>query len=198
MQEIKNKIEAILFITGKFLDVTEIAKLTGVGSIGVVRDALQELEQKYLTSKNALTIFKDKGRYKLNIKKKYSHLTTQLLTNSELDKGTQETLAIIAYKQPVLQCNVIKIRGNKAYEQIKVLREEDFISSERYGRTRLLKLNQKFYDYFDVIEDHLESKFKEIETKVGNSEEVQKKLKENKKEGDNIISDLPKGSISFD
>lgn len=175
MQEIKNKIEAILFITGRFMDIKEIAKLSGVGSIGVVRDGLKELEKFYHANNNSLEILSEKGRFKLNIKRKYSHLTTNLLNDSELDRPTQETLAIIAYKNPVIQSDVIKIRGNTGYDHIKILKNEEFITAEKYGRTRLIKLTSKFFDYFNIIEDHLQSKFKEIENKI-NTDDIQQKL----------------------
>ena len=84
------------------------------------------------------------------------------MTDSELDRPTQETLAIIAYKNPALQSDVIKVRGNKAYDHIKFLKGDNFITSEKNGRTRLLKLTQKFFDYFDVVEDSLKLKNEKI------------------------------------
>ncbi len=178
MKEIKNKIEAILFTTGRFMNVEEIAKLCGVGSIGIVRDALKELIEDYVKKDSSLEILEEVGRFKLNIRKKYGYLTTNLLNDAELDRPTQETLSIIAYKQPILQCDIIKIRGSSAYDHIKILKDEEFITSERYGRSRLLKLAPKFYDYFDVVEDQLQSKFKEVEDKLAQTEEIQKKLKD--------------------
>jgi len=173
MDDIKNRIEAVLFTTGRPMDVEEIARLCNIGSIGIIKDALKELMQDYDGRNCSLQIFEEQGKYKLNIKKEYVHLTTKLLDNTELDRPTQETLAIIAYKQPMLQCDVIKIRGNKAYDHIKALREGEFIVSEKQGRTRLLKLAPKFYDYFDVAAEGIIDKFKEIEDKVGIVEEIE-------------------------
>ncbi len=131
--EDKNKIEAILFITGKFLSVSDISNMTGIKSEEFIKETL-------------------------NVRKEYLHLTDNLLSDTELDRPTQETLAIVAYKNPVLQSEVIKIRGNKAYDHIKILKEEGFITSEKSGRTRLLKLTPKFFEYFDVVEDNLKLK----------------------------------------
>ena len=58
---------------------------------------------------------------------------------------------------------MIKMRGNGAYDHIKKLKELEFVISEKKGRTRLLKLTPKFFDYFDVVEDKLQQKFGEIE-----------------------------------
>ena len=74
----------------------------------------------------------------------------------------QKTLAIIAFKNPVLQAEVIKIRGNKAYDHIKLLKDEGLLISEKSGRTKLLKLTPQFYDYFDIAEPQLKQKFEQI------------------------------------
>jgi len=166
MKETKNKIEAILFTTGRFMDVDEIAKLIGVGSIGIVKAALNELRNDYNSKNGSLEIIEENNRFKLNIKKLYNYLTTSLLTDSEFDRPTTNTLAIIAYKNPVLQSEIIEIRGNKAYDHIKLLRENGFITSEKKGRTRLLKLTSKFFDYFDIVENELKSKFNNVEIKA--------------------------------
>jgi|SRR3989338_10729854 len=158
MQDTKNKIEAVMFTTGKFLDVEELAKLCGIGSIGHVKEALGSLRQDYEARNSALHILEQGNKFKLNIKKDYLYLTETLLTDSDLDKPTQETLAVIAYKNPAMQSEIIKIRGNGAYDHIKILKELDFVAVEPSGRTKILKLTSKFYDYFDVVEDQLRSK----------------------------------------
>jgi len=158
MQETKNKVEAILFTTGRFMNTEEIAGLCGIGSVGIINDALKELEEEYEGKEGGLCLIEENGRWKLNIKKAYNYLTTKLLADCELERPVQETLAIIAYKNPVLQSEIIKMRGNGAYEHIKFLRENNFVSSERKGRTRLLKLTSKFFDYFDIIEDQIKAK----------------------------------------
>ena len=161
MEENKNKIEAVLFTTGRFLTVDDISRLVGIGSVGYIKKALLDLEEDYSNRKTALEIIKDeKNRWKLNIKNSYLYLTERLLTDAELDKPTQETLAIIAYRQPAIQSDVINYRGNMAYDHVKKLKEEGFVLSERFGRTKLLKLTPKFFDYFDVVEDELKDKLK--------------------------------------
>ncbi len=159
MQDNKNKIEAILFTTGRFLTIDEISRLSSIGSIGFIKQVLEELKEEYSKRETALEIINDeKSRWKLNIRKDYLYLTEELLSDAELDKPTQETLAIIAYRQPAIQSDVINYRGNKAYDHIRKLKEEGFVISERFGRTKLLKLTPKFFDYFDVVEDELKEK----------------------------------------
>ena len=165
MQEDKNKVETILFTTGRFIDLEELSRLCGIGSIGYLKEVLEEVKKDYGNRNSALQIVEQGTKFKLGIKKEYLHLTENLLTDAELDKPTQETLAVIAYKNPAFQSEIIKIRGNTAYEHIKLLKELDFVTSEASGRTRILKLTNKFYDYFDVVEDQLRSKMENLEKK---------------------------------
>ena len=164
MQEYKNRIEAVLFTTGRFMDLDELSRLCGIASTGLLREAINELKQDYEKREGSLSLLEENGRFKLNIKKEYGHLTTRLLSECELDKPTQETLAVIAYKNPAMQSDIIKIRGTTAYDHIKFLRENDFIASEPKGRTRLLKLAPKFFEYFDVVEESLKAQLNNIAT----------------------------------
>src|SRR3989344_4528728 len=163
MQDAKNKIEAVLFTIGRFVSLEELSRLTGVASLGYLKEALDKLREDYNNKNGSLEVLELNNKYKLSIKKDYLYLTESLLNDSELDKPTQETLAIIAYKNPVFQSEVINIRGNKAYDHIKALKELDFINSEKSGRTRLLKITPKFFDYFDVVEDQLKAKLNSVE-----------------------------------
>ena len=170
MQDIKNRIEAVLFTTGKFLDLDELSSLTGIASKGSLKEALQSLIEDYKIRENSLEIVQNGEKFKLNIKKHYLYLTTQLLNETEFDKPIQETLALIAYKQPVFQSEIIKMRGNTAYDHVKKIKEMEFVTSEKSGRTRLLKTTQKFYDYFDVVGTEIKEKFNEIENQKNSDE----------------------------
>jgi len=179
MSDVVQKIEAVLFTTGRFMDVEEIAQLCEIGSQGIIKTTLKNMIKKYKDSDSALMFYEDNGKYKLGLKKEYTYLTTKLLDSAELDGPTQQTLAIIAYKQPVIQADIIKVRGSGAYDQIKTLRENEFITADKHGRTRILKLASKFYDYFDVVDDKLQSKMEEVVDNVGPVEE-QEKLEDDK------------------
>ena len=181
MQDIKNKIEAVLFMTGRLMKVDEIAEYCGIKSVGVVKEAMKALHLDYKNKEGGLEVYEEDNSYKLNIKKEYNHLSTKLVSGSELDAPSQATLALIAYKQPAVQSEIIKMRGNTAYDHIKALKEQDFVTSERFGRTRMLKLTSKFYDYFDIEEQEaLKKKFKEIAEKQ--EEKLENKIKEDAKE----------------
>lgn len=160
-KELKNKIEAVLFIVGNFISIQEIAKICGFGSIGLIKQVLEELKKDYENKNTSLIIEQKQNKYKLNIKKQYLPLTKNLILETEFDTPTQETLAIIAHKQPILQSQVVKIRGNKAYSHIRILKQNNLITAEKSGRTKLLKLTKEFYNYFDITKTELKQKLSE-------------------------------------
>ena len=164
----KTKVEAVLYTLGKFISVDELAKHLETTK-EKVHKALEELKQGYSKKDTALDLQEVEGRYKLNIKKEHAHLSNKLLSDTEMDTPTTNTLAIIAYKSPVTQSEVIKIRGNKAYDHIKQLKDSNLISAEKQGRTRLLKLTPHFYDYFDVAEKEVKEVFKQLTPKEENN-----------------------------
>ncbi|MEK6835437.1 MAG: SMC-Scp complex subunit ScpB, partial [Nanoarchaeota archaeon] len=114
MQDIKNKVEAVLFTTGKFLTIEEISELTGISQLDLIKESIENLINDYNNKETSLEIIQQGNQYKLNLKKDYMNLTTKLFSSTELEKPVQETLALIAYKQPVLQSIIIKMRGNTA------------------------------------------------------------------------------------
>ena len=72
--------------------------------------------------------------WKMDVKKEYSNIINKLATgSSEFSKAEQETLAIIAFKQPIKQSVIIKIRGNKAYDHIKKFAELDLVKKKKQG-----------------------------------------------------------------
>ncbi len=161
MEDTHKKIEAVLFTTGKFLTIDEISQISGIESSGLIKDAIRELIDAYALRDSALEIIQQGNTFKLNLRKDYLYLTTKLLSNADLDKPTQETLALIAYKTPAMQSEIVNMRGTTAYEHIQKLKELEFITSEKSGRTRLLKTTGKFYEYFDVVASQLQQKFSE-------------------------------------
>jgi|SRR3989338_2581732 len=146
------KIEAVLFVSGRFLNLQELISYTDLNPI-LLRELLDKLEEKYEKNDSALVIVKKGDMWKMDVKQDYSNIVSKLATgSSEFSKAEKETLAIIAYKQPIKQSVVIKIRGNKAYDHIKKYVDLDLIKKKKVGHTNELTLSEEFYDYFNVQE----------------------------------------------
>jgi segregation and condensation protein B len=143
-------IEAILFVAGRFLSMQDLMIYSKLNSIQIM-EALKKLKEKYVCENSALELVSRNNVYKLDVKVDYRYIVNKLATGShEFTKAEQETLAIIAYKQPIKQSVVIKIRGNKAYDHVHRFLELGLIKSKKEGHTNILTLSDEFYDYFNI------------------------------------------------
>jgi len=155
-QENIKRVEAALFISGRFLTLQELVALTDVNPI-LLRKVLEDITEKYKDS--GIEIIKTQDSWKMDVAPEYAYMINKLATgNSEFSKAEQETLAIIAYKQPMKQSVLIKIRGNKAYEHIKNFTSLNLINKKKTGHTYELTLNDNFYDYFHLNKDSFPEK----------------------------------------
>ncbi|MBW3014987.1 SMC-Scp complex subunit ScpB [Candidatus Woesearchaeota archaeon] len=150
MTDLKHKIEALLFASGRKMKVDEIAKLCNATNIDDVKSSLYQLKEEYDKRDSSLMLFEEGNAWKLNVKERHLDVVHSIVSETELSKSLMETLAVIAWKYPVLQSEVIHIRTNKAYDHLKELEEMGFISRSVSGRTKKIKLTDKFFTYFDL------------------------------------------------
>lgn len=173
------KVEAALFIAGRFLTLQELVMLTDINPL-MIKEILEKLIEKYNDNSGIEIIEKGEG-WKMDVRQEHVSMINKLATGSaEFSKAEQETLAVIAYKQPIKQSVIIKIRGNKAYDHIKHFIDIDLVQAKKAGRTRELKLSDDFYEYFhiknqkDASDNPLDSK----EDKEKAEEEINQEVKE--------------------
>jgi len=148
--EIENlrKIEAALFISGRFLSISELIGLTDVNPI-ILKKLLYDLGDKYQES--GIELVEKGGKWKMDVSAEHKDIVNKLATGrSEFTRAEQETLAIIAYKQPMKQSVLVRIRGNKAYDHVKAFVERGLINKKKVGHTAELGLSDEFYDYFHL------------------------------------------------
>jgi len=117
------KLEAIFFVSGRFLSMQELISLSDFNPI-IIRELIEKLQEKYDKKESAIEIIEKNNIWKMDVRQEYSSIINKLATGSaEFSKAEQETLAIIAFKQPIKQSVVIKIRGNKSYDHIRKFRQ---------------------------------------------------------------------------
>ncbi|MBI2564404.1 SMC-Scp complex subunit ScpB [Candidatus Woesearchaeota archaeon] len=161
-KELKNTLESLLFSTGKKMDIKELAKLAHTRDIDLVKQTLLGLKKELEEKGSSLMLFQDSDNWQLTVKDEYLQFVRKIVTKTELPKSILETLAVIAYKAPVKQSEVIKIRTNKGYDHLNELEKLGYVSRKKYGRTKLIKLTQKFYDYFDIDQEKLKQEFSKL------------------------------------
>ena len=150
MIKLATKIEAFLYIKGRPLSINEIA--TSIqAEPEEVEEALIELMSDYAHRDSALEIIEDNVGYSLQLKSVYESLLQELIP-AEVGKGALRTLAAIALKHPVLQTDLIEMRGSSAYQQVTQLVELGFIRKrpQAEGRSYWLEVTDKFHQYFEI------------------------------------------------
>src|SRR3990167_8796729 len=197
---VKSKVEAILFSTGHRISLDEISKLSRSIKDDVL-NSLKELQKEYDEKQSSLMLVEEGDFWKFTVRDHLIPMVRKIVTETELTRSVMETLAVIAFKYPILQSDLIKLRTNKAYDHLVELEKSGYISRQKRGRTNLIKLTDKFFKYFDLTEDNLRDKFKDfasIATEIKGKEEDVKRIKEEqkkraedlKKEDENIKQEI--------
>jgi segregation and condensation protein B len=144
------KLEAAMFLSARFLNIQELILLTDINPL-MLKELLEKLTEKYNKEDSAIEIVSRENMWKMDVRQEYVGMVNKLATGTaEFSKAEQETLAVIAYKQPVKQSVIIKIRGNKAYEHIKHFVEIGLVQTKPDGHTQELRLSDDFFEYFHL------------------------------------------------
>ena len=190
-EELKHKLEALLFSSGRSMSVEELSKLMRFKDTKMITESARELMNEYNDRKTSVMMVEESESWKITTREKFQLLVKKIVSQTEMSKTLIETLAVIAYKSPVTQAKIIDIRTNKAYDHIKELERLGFITSTKHSRTKMIKLSQKFFDYFDIDPSKLKDRLGKneiIEEMIKNKElEIKEKMK--KFEGDNSNSE---------
>jgi segregation and condensation protein B len=165
IEDLTNKIEALLFSAARLFTIEEIEEIVGIRDKEAIKNAIKELQERH--KETSLIVVEERGGYRFTIKEPYMPIVSKVVEDTELNKSVMETLAVIAWKAPVIQSEIIKIRSNKAYDHIGELKEAGFIVKEKDGRSYKIKLAPKFYEYFDIRnKEDIKEKFSEVEKKA--------------------------------
>lgn len=148
--KLTTKLEAILYIKAQPLSITELTELAGVEQ-EQVEDALLELMNDYAHRDSALEVTETPEGFCLQLRESLQAMVTHLIP-AELNTGALRTLAAIALKSPILQTELIELRGSSAYQHVQDLVEQGFIKKRRQqdGRSYWLEVSDKFYQYFEI------------------------------------------------
>ncbi|MBN1923841.1 MAG: SMC-Scp complex subunit ScpB [Nanoarchaeota archaeon] len=148
MNELKRRVEAYLFIISKGLPLHELAEKTGASEKDV-ETSINELQKEYDDRKSAFSINNFNNLYRMTVDRTLLNGLDELVPR-EFNKSIMKTLSVVAWKEGITQGQVVRIRGNKAYEHIKQLLELGFLTSEPYGNSFKLMLANKFFEYFNI------------------------------------------------
>lgn len=203
--ELVAQVEAILFASGRFINAARVAEMLDCYQEDI-QQAVSDLNESYRLQKSALHVVEEDTAYKLHVRDEYLELVSQIVSDTEVSGPVLETLAVIAWRSPCLQSDIIDIRGSNAYDHIKDLKERDFITREPEGRTYRLRITEKFFEYFDIEgRDDIREVFKAVEDehrkKEMELELEQRRLQQAIEAGDEAAEEaeqLPDKEVSID
>ena len=150
-------LEGLLFVAGDDGITLEEASYILELEISAVRQLLDELKKRLEDENSGLELLLTASHYKLVTKaslKSYIEKYAVSPYSSQLSQASLETLAIIAYKQPVTRVDIESIRGVQSSGSIQKLLLRDLIEEagrlETPGRPKLYKTTAYFMDYFGL------------------------------------------------
>jgi segregation and condensation protein B len=150
-------LEALLFATLSPLTAGRLGELMEVNSTKAVRKGIKELNRQYEETGRAFRIEQVAGGYQvLTLPEFGDHLKKlyQKESDAKLTKAALESLAIIAYKQPILRADVEAVRGVACGETIRSLMEKHLVKiagrAEIPGRPILYGTTKRFLELFGL------------------------------------------------
>ena len=167
----KAAVEAALYSASDKLSISEIAARTGI-PVEEVRTAVMDLRREYDERDSAIQIAKIGTEYRMMLRPEYSECTGTF-ARAELSGGVLRTLTTIAYYQPVLQSELLKLRGPRVYDDVHTLVDMDFVARKRAGNTWELTTTNKFAEYFGIGSTKIKDIQAWIKSKATNLEEDQ-------------------------
>ncbi|MET1179659.1 SMC-Scp complex subunit ScpB [Peribacillus simplex] len=153
----KGILEALLFAAGdEGLSVKQIASVLEITEYQAT-DIVEGLKEEYISDVRGIQVIEIAGVYQMATKKEHSDYLKRLVETSStqgLSQAALETLAIIAYKQPITRAEIDEIRGVKTDRPIHTLVTKVLIKevgrAEGSGRAYLYGTTKEFLDYFGL------------------------------------------------
>ncbi|MGG1659592.1 SMC-Scp complex subunit ScpB [Brevibacillus sp. NRS-1366] len=157
--KLKGVIEGLLFISGdEGIDAKEISEITEV-SEEVVVDLIEDMKADFRRAGRGIQIVEVAKAYQLTTLPEHVPYFERLATSpgqSTLSQAALETLAIVAYKQPLTRSEIEEIRGVKCEKALNTLLSKQLIReagrAEGIGRPILYATTKDFLEHFGLRE----------------------------------------------
>lgn len=171
IKKLKAAVEALLFVADEPLSLRRIAAICEAEK-NIIEKAIAMLRQDYAGEERGLQLIEVAGGYKLGTKRELADYIERYIKPSGshgLSKAALETLAIVAYKQPITRLEIEMIRGVKSDSALNTLMERKMIEEvgrkDAIGRPILYGTTKEFLRYFGLksIKDLPQENFIQLE-----------------------------------
>ncbi|MBI5623103.1 MAG: SMC-Scp complex subunit ScpB [Elusimicrobia bacterium] len=128
--ELKSALEALLFITDRPLTVKELCSLTQVKDAALVESLVGELKRELEARSSAVQVMEVAQGYQMATRAHFAPFVRRLFTERmtlKLSTASLETLAIVAYKQPLTRAEIEQVRGVEVIAALETLMERGLV-----------------------------------------------------------------------
>ncbi len=156
MENLKNIIESMLFVSEDPLTIDRIKNVLTFADTKEIRNALKVLLDEYESRKGGFFLHEVAGGYQIRTRPEYTEWIKRLVKPNprRISKAALETLAIIAYKQPVIRSDMEHIRGVDCGGVIRMLLERKLVRvlgrKKIPGRPLIYATTKQFLETFDL------------------------------------------------
>lgn len=155
-REIKAIIESLLFIWGDPLSLSDIANVLEIKR-EKAKEILEEMVSEFEYNRRGIRIITVNDKYQLSTRPEHYQWISKLInksSNKTLSNASLETLAIIAYKQPITKNQIEAIRGVRCGKAIETLLSKNLIKEigrlKKTGRPIIYGTTEEFLRYFGL------------------------------------------------
>jgi segregation and condensation protein B len=153
----RSRVEAVLFLAREPLSLRKLAQMANLADATEARTVIKSLRQRYDERGCAFQVAQVAGGYQLLSRREFAQwLRPQGTADREirLSPPALETLAVVAYRQPVLRVEVEAIRGVACGEILRLLMDRDLLRivgrSEELGRPLRYGTTKRFLEVFGL------------------------------------------------
>jgi segregation and condensation protein B len=156
MNGLKNIIESLLFVAEAPVALERFKEVLETEDTKEIRHALQQLSEEYDLRKGGIFLSEVAGGYQIRTRPEYHEYVKRFLKPSphRLSNAALETLAIIAYKQPIIRSDIEHLRGVDCGGVLRVLMEKKLIRvlgrKEIPGRPLIYATTKHFLEVFEL------------------------------------------------
>lgn len=156
MDNLKAIVESLLFVSDTPLAVDKIKSILEIEDRKAVQNALTSLAEEYESQKRGFFLSKVAGGYQLRTRPEHRQWVRRMkqARPARLTRAAMETLAIIAYKQPVLRSDIEHLRGVDCGGILRTLLERGLIRvlgrKDLPGRPMVYGTTKRFLEVFDL------------------------------------------------
>ncbi|MBN2184573.1 MAG: SMC-Scp complex subunit ScpB [Candidatus Krumholzibacteriota bacterium] len=180
---LESEIEALLFASDEPLSAGRLSALTGTNSVKKVKTVISALEDFYRLHDRSYGIVEIAGGYQITTLSEFSRLVSSLFKSrrkARLSQAAMETLAIVAYKQPINRLDIEAIRGVNCDGVLSTLVERELIAitgrGEGIGKPYLYSTTNRFLEYLGLKDYRDLPSVEELEKSLENIDLIPKPI----------------------